>query len=227
MTRFPGTRTGLTALVLAGLLSLGIHGALVTAAQERSNQSQISGITPPGKVQEKAPQTLTVSGKGFADGLTLEITSPEGQMNVLSGRDIQELKDTAFLVSVWINHPGNYTFIVKNANGSASNAFSYKVPAVTKAPGIERVDPSSVPRDTKPQRFTVVGRDFEPGLSVTLTDPAGEVTTITRDQIGTVTPTSFTVDLTLGMAGDYSLLVTNPSTAASNSVTITATAARR
>jgi len=218
---------GVTALAFAALLSLGVQTVIARTAQERAAQPQITSITPAAaRVQEKAPQTLTVNGKGFVEGLTLEITSPEGQMHVLSGQDIRDLKENSFAVSVWINKSGTYTFIVKTAGGSASNAFSYKVPDAAAAPSIERVDPSSVPRDAKPQRFTVFGRNFEQGLTVSLTDPAGEVTAVTRDQIGTVTATSFTVDLTLGMAGDYALIVTNPSTAASNSVTITATARR-
>ena len=221
MTRF--TRAGWMALAIAVALPLGVHGVLATAAQERMAQPQITGVSPAGTVQEKAPQTLTVTGRNFADGLALEISSPEGQMQVLSGQDIRGLRETTFQISLLINRPGTYTFTVKNSNGSVSNAFEYKVPAPAPAPSIERIEPSSVPRDTRPQRFTVVGRNFVYGLTVTLTDSAGEVSTIAKDDIGNVTETSFTVDLTLAVSGEYSVLVTNPSTAASNSVTLTAT----
>src|SRR6476469_9362331 len=122
MTR--NTRTGWMALAVVAVLSLGVRDMLAVAAQERMGQPQITSVTPAGRVQEKAPQTLTFTGNHFASGLTLEVANPEGQMKVLSGQDIRDLKETAFQVSVWIDHAGTYTFVVKNPNGSASNAFA-------------------------------------------------------------------------------------------------------
>src|SRR5262249_8143673 len=160
------------------------------SAQERVGQPAISSITPAGKMQDRE-QTLTIAGRGFANGLTLEITPPEGQMQVLSGQDIRELRDVTFQVSLVINQPGTWQLLVRNPNGAASNIFSYKVPPATATPSIERIDPSSVGRDTRPQRLTVVGRNFEYGLTVTVTDPAGEVSTIQISELGTITSTSF------------------------------------
>jgi hypothetical protein len=214
MTRF--SRMGWVALALA----MGAYTVFV-AAQERVGQPAISSITPAGHMQD-APQTLTIAGRNFAERLTLEVTSPEGQMQVLSGQDIRDLRDSTFQVSLLINRPGVWAFLVRNTDGTASNVFQYRVPPASATPAIERVDPSSVSRDARPQRFTVVGRNFEYGLTVTVTDPAGEVTTIASSDLGTVTATSFTIDLTLSMAGDYSLLVNDPAAGTSNSVTITA-----
>jgi len=194
---------------------------LAQGRQERSSQPQITSISPAGKASDKA-QVLTINGRNFVDGLALEVTSPEGQAQVLSGQDVRDLRDSSFQVAIVLAHSGNYSFVVRNKDGGASNAFPLKVPPSASAPSIERIEPTSVPRGTNPQRVTVVGRNFMAGLSVTLTDPTGEVAVI-RDGIGTVSATSFTIDLTLTVAGEYSLLVTNPSTENSNSVTLTVT----
>ena len=100
MTRF--TRAGWLALTLAVALPLGVYGVHASAAQERMAQPQITSVTPVAKIQEKAPQTLTVNGRNFVEGLTLEITSPEGQMQVLSGQEIRGLRESSFQISLLI-----------------------------------------------------------------------------------------------------------------------------
>jgi hypothetical protein len=210
-------------VVVALVAALTLSGALTPSAQgraqERVGQPQITSISPVTKASDKA-QPLTVNGRNFAEGLSLEVTSPEGQAQVLSGQDIRDLRETSFQVAIVLPRGGTYSFVVRNRDGGASNAFPLKVPPTATAPSIERVEPTSVPRSTSPTRLTVLGRNFVAGLSVTLTDPTGEVTVI-KDGIGTVTATSFTVDLNLTVAGEYSLLVTNPSTENSNSVAFT------
>jgi len=222
MSRYLCPRTAV--LVAALAVSFALPSLTAQGRQERSSAPQITSITPPPKAGDK-PQPLTINGQNFADGLALEITSPEGQAEVISGRDIRDLRETSFQVALVLPRGGTYSLVVRNRDGGASNAFPLKVPPTASAPSIERVDPSSVPRSTNPQRLTFIGRNFAPGLSVTVTDPTGEVTVL-KDGIGTVSPSSFTVDLTLTVAGEYALLVTNPSTENSNSVNITVTSGR-
>jgi len=227
MSRFLCTSSPALALVVMTIgASDVIAGRMVPGRQEQPGQPQITSITAAGRANESSPQTLTVAGRNFADGLSLEVTSPEGQSQVLSGQDIKNLRESSFQVTMTLSRGGTYTFVVRNRDGGVSNAFPLKVPPTATAPAIERIEPDSVPRSTSPQRLAVLGRNFVVGLSVTMTDPTGEVTVV-REGLSTVSPTAFTLDVTLTVSGEYSLLVTNPSTEQSNSLTFTVTAGGR
>jgi hypothetical protein len=89
-----------------------------------------------------------------------------------------------------------------------------KSPATT--PSITAIEPQAIVKSTNPQTLTVLGAQFVQGLSAIVTDPAGNVITISGDGVGTVSPTSVPITVTLEIAGTYSLTVTNPSGAVSN-----------
>ena len=128
---------------------------------------------------------------------------------------------------------GNYTLIVTNPDGAASDPFvlkgqpSTQPPAAPIAPKISRVLPDQVTKDPQPQTLAVTGEYFAEGLTVYLTDPIGTVYLIKGSALGSITATSFTVSAAIDMTGDYTLMVTNPSGKSSNAVTIKVVMRRR
>jgi hypothetical protein len=88
---------------------------------------------------------------------------------------------------------------------------------VAAAPSISDIEPASISKSASPQVLTVHGARFTSGLSVSVTDPAGDVHTLSGPAIGKLTPTSFQVTVTLEQAGDYSMVVTLTDRSVSNS----------
>lgn len=197
------------------LVSLGVWPA---SLQERAQQQapEISAIAPAAPARSNKPQTLTISGKNFQMGLTLNVTQPSGQSLTFRDGDIQARRDTSFQISMLIDQAGAYSFVVTNRDGGTSEPFVLKVdqPRAADAPAIERIEPAEPTRQVEPQTLRVLGQRFAAGLQAVLTDPMG--TDVTDVQLTKVTQTSFEISARLDKAGDYSLVVTNPSGAVSN-----------
>ena len=87
-------------------------------------------------------------------------------------------------------------------------------PTRADAPAIERIEPPEPTRQAEIQMLRVIGQRFANGLQAVLTDPTGA--DVTDVQVTKVTQTSFELSARLDKAGDYSLVVTNPSGAVSN-----------
>jgi hypothetical protein len=197
------------------LVTLGVWPA---SLQERAQQQapEISAIAPAAPARSNKPQTLTINGKNFQMGLTLNVTQPSGQSLTFRDGDIQARRDTSFQISMLIDQAGAYSFVVTNRDGGTSEPFVLKVdqPRAADAPAIERIEPAEPTRQVEPQTLRVLGQRFATGLQAVLTDPMG--TDVTDVQLTKVTQTSFEISARLDKAGDYSLVVTNPSGAVSN-----------
>ena len=76
-------------------------------------------------------------------------------------------------------------------------------------PIINNVDPAAPSPNTKPQVLTITGQDFMQGLTLTVSEPAGNKTVIQGKAITNQTATSFQAPVTLLNEGTYSLVVTN------------------
>ena len=185
-----------------------------------SEKPVITAVLPQAPSRNSTAQILTVNGANFGVGLTLEVQTPAGSSMTFSGKEIQSARDSSFQVSIILAVAGNYTFVVRNTDGGVSDPFVVKVQPASGAPAIEKVSPESPTRKTEPQTLIVSGRNFAQGLSLSVTDPTGQVAVIKGNAIGTITPTSFEVSLVLDKSGDYSLLVTNPSGESSNALTV-------
>jgi hypothetical protein len=187
------------------------------------DRPHISGITPPAPSKSDRAQTLAVNGTGFAPGLTLEVTTPAGATQTFTGSALQQMRDTSFQVSIVLGIAGTYSMVVRNTDGGVSDPFQLKVqPTATSKVVIEKIAPENITKNAQPQTLTITGRGFEPGLSVSVTDPTGVVAVIKGSPVGTVSPTSFEFSVVIDKGGEYSLMVTNPSGENSNSMPFTA-----
>jgi len=197
------------------------------AGQERLLGPVISSVAPQAPARSATAQVLTISGLNFSDGLSLTVVEPDGRKVSHTGTEIQARRDTSFKVSVKLAAMGAYTLIVTNPDGAASDPFVLKgqssgqTPAAPGiAPKIERVLPAQLTKDPSPQTLSVTGDHFVQGLSVYLTDPIGTVYLMKGSELASFTATSFSVSVSIEMTGEYTLMVTNPSGASSNSMTI-------
>jgi hypothetical protein len=198
---------------MLAILLIATVGALSPVQQQAP---EINSITPAALARSDKPQTLTFDGRNFREGLTLAVTQPNGQSTTFQGKGILARRDTSFQISMLVDQTGEYSFVVTNRDGGTSQPFVVKVGQAARAdaPAIERVEPAEPTRQVEIQTLRVIGQRFAAGLSVVLTDPAGA--DVTDVQVTKVTQTSFEIAARLDKAGDYSLVVTNPSGAVSN-----------
>jgi hypothetical protein len=79
----------------------------------------------------------------------------------------------------------------------------------TSTPIINNVDPAAPGPATKAQILTITGQEFMPGLTLTVSEPAGNKTVIQGKAITNQTDSSFQAPVMLSIEGTYSLVVTN------------------
>lgn len=81
--------------------------------------------------------------------------------------------------------------------------------AIGSTPVITSVSPTSPLPGPKPQTLTVNGQDFQPDLSIAVTDPVGQTTIAKGPEIVARQSTSFQFSTTLATSGTYTLVITN------------------
>jgi hypothetical protein len=203
--------------IAAALFAMVVLGAAADPA--------ITAVTPSAPLPSPKPQTFTVTGEGFKTGLALQVTTPGGAVQTISGPAISAVRETSFQASLTLDVPGRYSFVVINDDGKKSSAFPVEVKSNVRAPAIDRVIPQELSKSHDPQVVTLTGRDFAPGLKVSLTDPTGTVTAVTA--LEKIEPQTVVVGLVFEQTGIYSVMVTNPSGESSNSVSVTVNGSAR
>lgn len=207
---------------LTKLFAVGVLAGALYAAET----PVVTSITPSPLVTSPNAQALRVTGTGFAPGLTAEVTLL-GNTETFSGAAIKGQSATTFEIAVVLPQPGAASLIVRNTDGGVSDPFFFKVEPVPSEPArrpptpvIDQISPERVNRSTVAQVFTLSGRGFLPSLTVTMTDPAGVVTVLGRENIEVVTSDSVRFNVVLNVSGEFNFTVTNPQGQASNAVTV-------
>ena len=214
-------RSVFTTVALVGFVVGFTLDDAASARRAEAPTPHITSVAPTPLKPSNAPQTLTVTGTGFASGLTLIVTTPGGQTQRFTAGDVKSARETSFQVEMLLGTAGNYSLVVTNPSGDASEPFALTVGSASGAgPRIDRTQPDHATRDPQPQVIKLVGQNFAAGLSVTLTDPIGTATVIGGSAIGDVTPVTATLSLVLDKSGQYSLMITNPSGESSNAVSL-------
>ena len=180
---------------------------------------RIDNITPTTIEASNSPQTITVVGDDFQANLRLTVIDPSGSKHVVQGDDITGRQATSFRATLVFAAAGRYELVVVNPNGEASAPFAVDVKGKSAdAPVIARVTPSEVAKRPEPQAIQVEGSRFASGLKPIVTDPVGA--DVTDAVVSKLTPNSFELMVKLEQAGDYSVMVVNPSGATSNVVKV-------
>lgn len=176
---------------------------------------EITEVIPQTPAPSRTSQTLVINGREFASGLALAVTAPSGSVADYRGHAITDLRDTSFRVAVMLPEPGTYRLVVTNPDAQGSLPFALVVKAPADGPSVREIKPAGLRVSTSPQTLTVEGARFDAGLTLNVTDPAGNVQSLGGDSIRNVMPTSFQVTVTLETPGRYEIVVTNPSGRAS------------
>jgi hypothetical protein len=207
-------RNGALGLMLSASM-LAVPGAAATIDDTRSTPV-ISGVMPATLAPAAKPQVLRITGQDFLAGLTLEVRNPSGQSVIIPTKDIRARTNTNFEVSLTLATAGNYSLVVTNTDGGVSPPFALVVAEAKKQDGpvINKVTPAEPTKRNAPQPLMVEGERFVSGLRAVVTDPMGM--DVTEATVGKVTPNSFEIVVKLEHAGEYSIVVTNPSGAVSN-----------
>lgn len=189
-----------------------------TTASAPASAPEITRVEPATPAPGADPQQLAIQGADFMPGLTLEVTTPGGQTMTYAGGDIQSPKAASFSVMIPLPTEGRYGLVVRNTDGGVSEPYTLTVaagePKDPKAPAITAVTPSDPVHGPAPQVLRVAGEGFERGLRAIVTDPMGqELVDVT---LGEITPTAFDLTTLLERAGDYEIVVSNPSGTVSN-----------
>ena len=176
----------------------------------------INNVAPAAPMPSTKPQLLTIAGQDFMPRLTLTVTEPGGNSNVLQGDAIRARTDSSFQVALVLSLAGTYQLVVTNTDGGISPPFAIGVKGgapATDVPIVDKIDPSEPTKRQDAQPLMVHGQKFSSGLRALVTDPMGsDVTELT---VAKVTPNSFELTVRLEHSGEYTLVVSNPSGAAS------------
>jgi len=204
--------------VVSGLVVvLGFALSAMAGAHTSRATPEITGVAPDPVTPSTTAQPVTVSGSHFLERLSLTVTGPDGNAAEYREPAIRDLKDTSFVASVVFPVQGAYQFVVTNADGGISSPYRTTAKPQSTAPSIVAVLPDRLTASPNPQSLTVQGQRFVPGMTVSVTDPAGGVQDIPAGNITNVRPTSMEITVTLQAAGDYSIVATLPSGTPSNS----------
>jgi len=209
-------RTFVRALTLGALILTG--PALAQGqrpAQDPKPAPEITAITPTDLVTQPKPRMMAITGRYFQDGLAVSLRTPGGQVLEYKGTAITDRRDTSFNVQVTMEAVGPYEFVVVNPDGRTSPPFRVQVRAASQLPTVTGVRPPTLNKAVSPQTLTIDGQRFAPGLTVMITDPAGNVTTIPSPDVSQVLPTSFQINMPLELSGNYEIIVKNPDGAVS------------
>jgi hypothetical protein len=140
----------------------------------------------------------------------MNVTTPGGAVVEYRNNVISDRRDTSFNAMVTMADAGNYEFVVVNPNGRTSRPFRVQVAAASELPAVTGVQPAVLSKGPSPQTITVGGTRFVAGLTVMVTDPAGNVRTIPSPDVAQILPASFQITLPLEISGTYEIIVKNP-----------------
>lgn len=210
------------AVIAAILVGLAAGCGRSSPTNPSGSAPQVTSVAPPQILRQDAPQSVTINGRNFVSGLTVELTDPVGGSRTLERSDIEALQASSFQMIATLSVAGAYLIRVKNPSGDQSDPFSFIVESQAggNPPHIDSVSPTSVIHSANVQVFSVTGANFSSALSVTLLDPSGQPLSVSGAIVGAVLPGSFQIGVTLTQTGTYTLYVTNPTGETSNSVAI-------
>ena len=208
-------KSTIIALALCALASSGAAPALVGAPLD----PKITSIVPERPTVSPKGVSVVINGEDFQSGLSLQVTTPGGDVRTLAGADIAAQRPVSFQVQFTFDAEGKYSFVVLNHDGKRSPPFVVEARRTATRPSIDQITPAEVTKSPEPQVVTITGRNFQPGLKLSITDPTGTVTVAER--IDKSDAQTVVLRLVFEQSGAYALMITNPSGESSNTASIT------
>ncbi|MEO7190039.1 MAG: hypothetical protein ABI051_03180 [Vicinamibacterales bacterium] len=180
---------------------------------------QVTGVSPAALQPTAAPQVVTVSGSRFLTGLALQVVNPSRITTTISGGAIQLLDSNGFTAAVPFPTAGTYTFTVRNPNTEASTPFPVVVRAITAStPTLTAISPAGVPHSSQAAHLTLQGTNLGPGLTVSMVNSLGTLSTLAPAAVTLPTSTTVQLDVILNTPGLYGFAVSSVAGEVSNYV---------
>jgi len=181
----------------------------------------IVSLSPNPMTGASANQSLTINGAGFAAGSSLTVVVGS---STYQGSSVSFVSSTQLVVSVNVGTSAQTLPVqVTIPGGKKTNSVNLTVTAAGQAPAIATLSPNPMTGSTVAQTLTVNGSGFAAGSALKVTVGG---TTYQGSQVIFVSSTQLTVSVTVGSSAQgLPVQVTDPSGLASNSMTLTVTAA--
>src|SRR5262249_55077417 len=134
-----------TVAIAAIVIALTADGCGSSPTSPSGASPQVTSISPAQLVREDAPQAITISGRNFISGLTVELTDPMGGSRTIERDDIQALQSTSFQMIATFSLTGAYSIRIRNPSGDQSGPFTFSVQSQGRAnpPHIPSIIPTS------------------------------------------------------------------------------------
>jgi hypothetical protein len=182
------------------------------STQGQANPS-ISSISPNPVPTFNADQNVQVFGSNFLSGLLVDVFNNSGtKVGTLSGSQIKSVTSSSFTMLISLGSSAStFGIEVVNPNGGRSSRFTFST--TTPNPTVSSISPNPVPVFNGNQNVQVFGTNFQSGLIVDVFNSSGiKVGTLSGSQVLNVTPTSFTMVISLGNTpASFGIEVLNPS----------------
>lgn len=207
-------------------LALVAFAAMVSACNKPSTSTpvtpsgtiRVDALTPATPAVNAAPQTVVVTGDGFAGPLQVVFVDPQGNRSRV---EAQVMLPTRLTASVTLPVAGNYRMTIEEQGGVSSLPFSVTVVASESVmPVLTAVTPSSANRGASPQFVGLTGTSLTDTQTVQITAPDGQTTVLSAGQFTVTSDTSISMTTVLEKIGLY-LVAASTTKGLSNTVTIT------
>lgn len=171
----------------------------------------VFSIVPSTPASSPSDQDVFISGNNFKPNLTVEVSTPGGGVETLSGGQIQNVTETSFILRATLNAPGSWSVKVRNPDNQESAALPFTVASGGANPFITSISPNAPIANGADQNLIVTGGNFQNGLKVNATFPGGGIATLQgTGHIQHVTPNSFIMRTALNTEGAWKIRVINP-----------------
>lgn len=165
------------------------------------------------------PQTITVQGTGFQNGLKARLALPTLTPITFDASQVSNLTANSFQISATLFIKTSATITIINPDGqSALNTFT--IVGAATPPAVAAVSPSTLAAGTG-NLIKVTGQGFEDQLDVIVTSPSGKATTYSRAPIVNRTVSQFQLYIGFDERGTWQLAVRNADGQLSNAVSFT------
>jgi IPT/TIG domain-containing protein len=184
---------------------------LITTGLASAATPVILSLDPPSAIAGTSSFTLTVNGANFAGGAVVRVSGSSQSTTFVSPSKL-----TATILSTFIANAGTLQITVTNPGTPASSAVAFNV--LPNNPQIDTLDPPSVPVGSQPVTVRVNGSNFGSTANVRVNGIAHGTTFVSDSELTFVLAAS-----DVSKTGNLSIVVANPNSRLSNSVTLPVT----
>ncbi len=180
-----------------------------TPAPQDASELSITGVIPGSPQSDSGTQQLTLTGRGFATGLTAMLADPEGTQTAVTIAPNQINPTQLILNNVTLDVPGNWSVKIAGSGGSQSTSADFLVYGAPRIDGPPTINPTGAANAASVEReITLTGRGFLKGLTASVVPTAGAAPIPAK--VKTTEYKKLVITATLAQGNNAQVTVTNP-----------------